>query len=55
MSLGKDFDATKVYAFGSGCSQSALAVGDLPCTLRRGSSPQLYLRRQELNDRSLWY
>jgi hypothetical protein len=48
MSLGKDFDATKVHAFGSDCSQSALAVGNLPCTLRRRSGPQLYLRRSRL-------
>jgi hypothetical protein len=29
MCLGKDFDAPKVYAFGSDCPQFALAVGIL--------------------------
>jgi hypothetical protein len=41
MALEKDFDATKVYAFGSDCSQSALALGNLPCNLRRDSNPEL--------------
>jgi hypothetical protein len=55
MWLGKDFDAPKVYAFGSDCPQFALAVGNLACILRRRSSPQLYLRRRELNGGVIWH
>jgi hypothetical protein len=42
MCLGKDFDAPKVYAFGSDYPQFALPVGDRACILRRCSSPELY-------------